>query len=93
MTGKKSHWYVSYYRRFIPNFLAIVKPLIKLTKKFAKFEWSKEYQAAFDFFKESLKAVPVLAYPDSSKPCILYTDASDDCLGHVFAKNRIHKGR
>ena len=27
----------SYYRRFIPNFKAIVKPLIRLTKKFAKF--------------------------------------------------------
>ena len=41
----------SYYRWFIQNFSAIVKPLIWLTKKFTKFEWSKECQAAFDFLK------------------------------------------
>ena len=58
----------SYYRRFIPNFSAIAKPFIRLTKKFAKFEWNKECQAAFDFLKESLTTVPVLAYPDTSKP-------------------------
>ena len=40
-----------YYRRFIPNSSAIAKALIRLTKKFAKFEWSKGCQAAFDFFK------------------------------------------
>ena len=37
----------SSYRRFIPNFSAIGKPLIRLTKKFAKFEWSKEGQCQF----------------------------------------------
>ena len=53
----------SYYRKFIPNFLAIAKPLIRLTKKFAKYEWSKKYQAAFDFLKETLTSVPVFSLP------------------------------
>ena len=70
----------SYYR-FIPNFSAIAKPLNRLTKKFAKFDWSKECQAASDFLKNCLTTVPVLAYPDNSKPYILYTDAGDDCIG------------
>ena len=70
----------SYYRRFIPNFSAIAKPLINLTKKVAKFEWTKECQIAFDFLNESLTTVPLLAYPDTSKPYILYTDASDYCI-------------
>ena len=51
----------SYYRRFIPNFSDIAKPLIRLTKKSAKFEWTKECQTAFDLLKESLTTVPVLA--------------------------------
>ena len=71
----------SYYRRFVPNFSAIAKPLLRLTKKFAQFEWSKECQAAFDFLKDSLTTVPILAYPDISKPFILYSDARDDCIG------------
>ena len=59
----------SYYTRFIPDFLVNVKSLHRITKNFAKFEWSKECQAAFDFLKENLTTVPVvLAYPDTSKP-------------------------
>ena len=71
----------SYYRRFIPNFSAKAKPLIKLTRKFAKFEWNKECQAAFDHLKECLTTNPLLSYPDTSEPYILYTDASGDCIG------------
>ena len=70
----------SFYSRFVPNFSAIAEPLT-LTKKFVKFEWNKECHTAFDYLKESLAMVPVLAYPDTSKPYILLTDASDDCIG------------
>ena len=70
-----------HYRKFIPKFSAIEKPLINLTKKCPKFEWTKECQIAFDFLKESLTTTPLLAYPDTSKPYILYTDASDNCIG------------
>ena len=71
----------SYYRRFIPNFSEIAKPIIKLTKKFAKFDWNKCCQTAFDLLKELLTTAPVLTYPDPNKPYILYTDASDECIG------------
>ena len=74
----------SYYRSFTPNILAIVKLLIRLTKKFTKFDWGKECQAAFDFLKGSLTIVPVLAHPDTSKPYNLYTDASHDCTGECL---------
>ena len=71
----------SYYQGFIPNFSEAAKPLTKLTKKFTKFEWIKECQAAFELLKELLTTAPVLAYPDMSKPFVLYTDASDGCIG------------
>ena len=83
----------SYYRRFIPNFSAIANSLIKLTKKFAKFECSKECRAAFDFLKESLTTMPVLTYPDTTKLYNLCKDVSYVALGYVNAKSRIHKER
>ena len=71
----------SYYRRFVPNFSKIAEPLIDLTKKCARFKWTSECQTAFDFLKESLTVVPLLAYPDTNKPYVLYTDASNNCIG------------
>ena len=35
---------------------------------------------AFDFLKDSLTVVPLLAYPDMQKPYVLYTDASDTSI-------------
>ena len=61
-------------------------PLIRLTKKNVEFNWSAECQTAFDFLKESLTTVPVLAYPDPNKPYILYTDASDTCIGACLSQ-------
>ena len=71
----------SYYRRFIPNFSHIAKPIIALTRKYTHFKLSDTDQKAFDYLKDSLTAVPLLVYPDSNKPYVLYTDASDTCLG------------
>ncbi|KAK3097609.1 hypothetical protein FSP39_011373 [Pinctada imbricata] len=71
----------SYYRRLVPNFSKIAVPLINLTKKYARFKWTVECQNAFDFLKDSLTVVPLLAYPDTNKPYVLYTDASNNCVG------------
>ena len=71
----------SYYRKFLPNFSGIARPLIDLTKKNTRFKWTEEHQEAFDFLKESLTAIPFLSYPDMTKDFTLYTDASDTCIG------------
>ena len=82
----------SCHRWFIPHFSVIAKPLIRLTKKFGKFEWSKEFQGAFDFLKETLTTVPVLAYPTTSKTYILYTDASDGNTGACLCQEQDTQG-
>ena len=71
----------SYYRRFIPHFSNIAKPIIALTRKYAKFEWDHKCQKAFETLKEKLAGFPVLGYPDPNKMYFLYTDASQDCIG------------
>ena len=71
----------SYYRRFIPNFSEIAEPVIALTQKFARFKWTEECQNSFDYLKQSLTVIPLLAYSDPNKPYTLYTDVSNSCNG------------
>jgi len=71
----------SYYRRFIPNFSEIAEPIIKLTRKYEKFHWTPECEKAFQFLKDKLSTIPLLAYPQLSKHFYLYTDASDKSIG------------
>ena len=65
-----------YYRKFVPRFADISRPLTTLTKKDAKFEWTPACQKSFELLKETLCGEPVLKYADTSKPYTLYTDAS-----------------
>ena len=65
-----------YYRKFVPRFADISRPLTILTKKDKKFEWTPACQKSFDLLKETLCGEPVLKYADTSKPYTLYTDAS-----------------
>ena len=65
-----------YYRKFVPRFADISRPLTTLTKKDKKFEWTPACQKSFDLLKETLCGEPVLKYADTSKLYTLYTDAS-----------------
>lgn len=79
--------FCNYYRRFIPDFANISRPLNLLTRKNSSFVWSIECQNAFDNLKNSLVNPPILQYPDYSKPFILSTDASDLACGAVLSQN------
>ena len=65
-----------YYRKFIPRFLDLSRPLTRLTRKDVLFEWTKECQACFELLKETLCTHPILRYLDPNKSYVLFTDAS-----------------
>ena len=67
---------VGYYRKFVPCFAALSRPLSKLTCKDKVFEWTQECKKAFATLKEKLCAQPILQYADTTKGYTLYTDAS-----------------
>jgi hypothetical protein len=78
---------VRYYRRFIPNFSKITKPMTKLLEKEAKFKWSPQCKEAFLTLKKLLTTAPVLAQPDIKKSFDVYCDASDMGIGGVLMQD------
>ena len=50
-----------YYRRFIPDFSKIAKPMTRLLQKDEKFEWTPECESAFRTLRTLLTTAPVLA--------------------------------
>jgi hypothetical protein len=76
-----------YYRRFIPDFSKIAKPMTELLKKEAKFHWNNKCEEAFHTLRKLLTTAPVLAQPDCTKPFDVYCDASGTGLGCVRMQN------
>ena len=58
---------INFIRRFIPNLAELMKPLQKLLKKDAKFEWTDEGKIAFKSIKNSISMSLVFISPDYSK--------------------------
>jgi hypothetical protein len=75
------------YRRFIPDFSRIAKPMTELLKKGVKYEWSQKCEDAFHALRQHLTTAPVLAQPDNTKPFEVYCDASGTGLGCVLMQD------
>lgn len=78
----------SWYRRFIPNFSALLAPLNALLKKNAKIVWTSECDNTLRELKERLSTAPVLNCPDYEHdfPFFVQTDASNYGLGAVLTQ-------
>jgi hypothetical protein len=76
-----------YYRRFIPDFSRIAKPMTELLTKGAKFVWGQKCKDAFHALRQHLTTTLVLAQPDNSQPFDVYCDASGTGLGCVLMQN------
>ncbi|XP_063834919.1 uncharacterized protein LOC135084105 [Ostrinia nubilalis] len=77
---------ISYYRRFIPDFSKLSKPLTNLLKKDVPFDWTNEQQLSFETLKDKLVSAPVLIYPDFTKPFTLTCDASNHAISAILSQ-------
>ena len=89
---------LSVYRRFVPNFARVAKPLYGLlkvktgvgvgnkncAKSSTSVEWRDEHQEATESLIDIITSFKVMSYPDFDRPFILNTDASYDGLGAVL---------
>ena len=82
---------VGYYRKFVPKFADIARPLTNLTKLDVPCEWTNRCQEAFEFLKQMLLKEPILKYPDPSKPYTLFTDASKFAWACVLTQEYEHE--
>ena len=57
---------IGYYRKFVPRFSDIARPLNALTRKDIEYKWTQQCQDSFELLKTSLMSDPILTYPDPS---------------------------
>ena len=82
---------VGYFRKFIPRFADIARPMTNLTKQDVSFEWTVQCQASFEMLKDALITSPLLKYPDPNKPYTLFTDASKYAWACVLTQEHEHE--
>ena len=80
-----------WYRKFIPFYADIAKPLTELTKKNVKWEWTPACQKAFETLRNALSQAPVLAVANPNKSYILHTDASDIAMSAILMQEDDNK--
>ncbi|CAG2200046.1 unnamed protein product [Mytilus edulis] len=74
----------NWFKKFIPNFSAIISPLTKLLKKNQKFEWKIEQSTAFQNLKTHLVNTDNLSFPRFDLPFILAVDTSSKGIGYML---------
>jgi hypothetical protein len=76
----------SFYRRLVPKFAQMAKPITELLRKDAPFVWTERQQTAFEALKGALCSEQVLAYPNFNSQFILTTDASKTAVAAILSQ-------
>lgn len=78
----------SYFRRFVPSFSRVAKPLQNLLWKDAAFNFDKNCYEAFYQLKQNLISSPVLAIYNPRRETELHTDASSMGFGAALLQKQ-----
>ncbi|GBG86574.1 hypothetical protein CBR_g41636 [Chara braunii] len=77
----------SYYRKFVPRFSIIARPLSQLTSKNVSYSWNAACTEAFRTLKEALVSYPELRIADPKLTFVVTTDASQYGIGAVLRQD------
>ena len=84
---------MNFWRKFIPKFSHIARPLNDLLQRDKTFEWTPAHQDAFDTLKTALTTELVLKAPQRNLPFYLETDSSGFSISGILMQkhdNRFH---
>jgi hypothetical protein len=68
---------VNFLRRFITNFVEVVKYINNMLKKDNTFQWFKKAKQSFVSIKQALSEAPVLVSPNFDKDFMIFSFASE----------------
>ena len=77
----------NYYRDMWQHRSKILTPLLNMTSKQAQWNWSKEYQKAYDKIKKLVSRETLLFYPNVNKQFEIYINTSKLQQGSVIGQN------
>jgi hypothetical protein len=80
--------HIGYYHRFIKRYAKITAPMENILKKSEVFQWTPEWDKAFDILKENLITTPILIFPNQENEFHVHVDASGITLGTILAQPR-----
>lgn len=79
---------VNYYRKFVPNFSKLTKPLNKQTSMKTLYNFDDECREAFNEIKDQLAKDVLLRIPVFDERFYISTDASNTTIGAVLAQGK-----
>jgi hypothetical protein len=75
---------INFLRRFISNFVELVKYITTMVRKGNEVKWNSEAQEYFDQIKKALIEAPVFINPDYSIEFLIFSFTSFDTLAVVL---------
>ena len=80
--------FLNFYHWFIENFSKAAHPLNALTSEKLPFEWTAEYQTAFEQLKEKITTAPALRMPNDEDPFCIEIDRSGIGIGAILSQQQ-----
>lgn len=78
----------SYFRRFVPNFSRVARPLQNLLKENVEYNFDQGCISAFEKLKETLTSSPILTIYDPKRETELHCDASSHGFGAILMQKQ-----
>jgi hypothetical protein len=74
----------NFVRRFVPDFVVMVKLIHNLIKQHHSFSWTNDVEDSFVGIKKAIISTPVLAKMDFEKEFMVYTNAREEAVSTIL---------